>query len=476
MNNSLKFIFYHSILLLALIASCTSDDTKDINEDTEENTNEDEEVTETTFNQTIEWIKTFGGTNEDSALSVVEATDGGYVLAGYTQSTDGDLTGKTATDSDFWVLKLTKDGAISWSKTYGGTGDERAEKIIATKDGGYIVVGYNRSSDGDVSQNEGLQDYWVIKINASGELQWEKSFGFGGIDRAFSVIQTEDNGYFVTGFFDVSLSNGGGNDDGPSSASKNKNTQKHGVGEFWGIKLNEAGETEWRRYFGGNDNDRSYDVVQTKDGGFLMIGSSESESGSADVSDISVNLGSYDYWAVKIDAQGNLVWEKTYGGTEIDVAYGIAAVGDGTYIIVGDARSADVNVSNAKGNADLWIIRIDDNGNMLWEKAIGGTQFDTGRGIHKTKNGHFIITGNSRSNDVDLDKNNGQSDILSIVINDKGDVLWKSIVGGGQAEFATGCIETTDKKFVIVGNSESDDLDIPENKGSKDLILIKYKE
>lgn len=466
MNNS-NPIFYCSLLFLAVFSfiSCSKDDTK---EDT------GEEDTEAVFDLSIEWTKTFGGSNEDSALSVVESTDGGYVLAGYTQSTDGDISSKTATDSDFWVLKLTKNGDISWSKTYGGTGDERAEKIIATKDGGYVLVGYNRSNDGDVSINEGLQDFWVIKIDASGELQWEKSFGFPGIDRAFSVIQTSDDGYFVTGFLDVSLSDGEGND-GPTASKATKNSTKHGVGEFWGIKLNAAGDKEWRRYFGGADNDRSYDVIQTTDSGFLMIGSTESKSGDADVSDISVNNGSYDYWAVKISSKGDKVWEKTYGGSEIDIAYGIAPVGDGTYIIVGDSRSTDINVTDAKGNADLWIIQVDDSGNLIWEKTIGGTQFDTGRGIHKTKDGHFIITGNTRSNDVDVTKNNGLSDALSIIINSKGDILWKSIIGGSKQEFATGCIETTDNKILIAGNSESDDFDIPNNKGSKDLILIKYK-
>ena len=221
-----NLIFYCSILFIAMFSfiSCSSDDTKSVDE---ENIVEEED-TEPVFDLSIEWTKTFGGSNEDSALSVVEATDGGYVVAGYTQRTDGDITTKTATDSDFWVLKFTQDGDISWSKTYGGTSDERAEKIINTNDGGYAVVGYNRSSDGDVTANEGLQDYWIIKINASGELQWEKSFGFAGIDRAFSVIQTTDNGYFITGFFDVTASDGGGND-GPNDSknSLKQNSQKH---------------------------------------------------------------------------------------------------------------------------------------------------------------------------------------------------------------------------------------------------------
>ncbi|KAA1247284.1 hypothetical protein [Aquimarina sp. RZ0] len=458
--NISKLFAYKLIFLIGScsVISCSSDDTPRTNPVTVTDPDID-------FTGTVEWIKTFGGSNEDNALSLVETDSGEYILAGYTQSNDGDITSKTTTDSDYWVLKLTQKGEIVWSKTYGGTGDDRAEKIIKTTDGGYALVGYSRSNDNDVSENEGLQDYWIVKLNATGDIQWEKSFGFSGIDRAFSVIQTNDGGYFITGFLDVTASGGDGNDD-----NDRKNTpQKHGVGEFWGIKLDAAGNKEWRRYFGGTDNDRSYDVIETEDNNFLMIGSSESVD-----FDITASKGSYDFWVVKVNAAGDKIWEKSFGGSEIDVSYGIAAAGNGKYIIVGDSRSNDGDISNANGNADLWIIQIDTNGNLIWEKSLGGTQFDTGRDINKTQNGNFIITGNSRSNDGDIDQNKGQSDILNILIKSNGDVLWRSTTGGTEAEFATGCIETADKKIVVVGSSESSDLDVQNNKGSKDAIIVKY--
>jgi len=411
----------------------------------------------------VDWVKTFGGSNEDNALSVVETTDGGYAIAGYTQSIDGDVTDKTAPDSDYWLLKLNQDGEISWSKTYGGSGDDRGEKLIQTSDGGYVMVGYSRSNDEDVAVNAGLQDYWILKVNASGDILWEKSFGFPGIDRAFSVVQTNDGGYFITGFLDVTASGGEGNDD-------KSNFSKHGVGEFWGIKLDASGEKEWRRYFGGTNNDRSYDVVQTDDNGFLMIGSSESID-----FDITNSKGSYDFWAVKVNSEGTKIWEKSFGGVEIDVAYAIAPTGNGRFVIVGDSRSSDGDITNAKGNADLWMIQIDGNGNLIWEKSIGGTQFDTGRGINKTQSGGFIITGNSRSNDVDITQNKGQSDVLNLIIDATGEVQWKTTTGGSKAEFGESCIETNDKKIVVVGSSESSDLDISNNKGSKDVLIIKYK-
>jgi len=298
--NTSKYSYHKIIFLIGICAiiSCSSDNDAPAAPD---------------FSGTVEWIKTFGGSNEDNTLSVVETTDGGYTLAGYTQSNDGDITDKTTTDSDYWVLKLTKEGAIVWSKTYGGSGDDRAEKIIKTSDGGYAVVGYSRSNDNDVSANEGLQDYWIVKLNATGDILWEKSFGFAGIDRAFSVIQTKDNGYFITGFLDVTASNGDGNDQKNAS-------QRHGVGEFWGIKLDANGTKEWRRYFGGTNNDRSYDVVETENNEFLMIGSSESDD-----FDISETNGSYDFWVVKVNAEGTKIWENSYGGSEIDVGYAIAS-------------------------------------------------------------------------------------------------------------------------------------------------------
>ncbi len=410
-----------------------------------------------------DWVKTFGGSNEDNALSVVEATDGGYVFAGYTQSIDGDITDKTASDSDFWVLKLSTDGETLWTKTYGGTGDDRAEKIINTTDGGYALVGYSRSADEDATVNAGLQDYWIVKIDAEGTIQWEKSFGFAGIDRAFSLIQTQDGGYFITGFLDVTASEGAGNDDKSGAI-------KHGVGEFWGVKLDASGEKQWRRFFGGTNNDRSYDTVQTDDGGFLMIGSSESID-----FDITNSKGSYDFWVVKVNSEGTKLWQKSFGGTEIDIGYAIAATGDGKYIIIGDSRSADGDISEAKGNADLWMIQIDGQGNLLWKKSMGGTGFDTGRGIRKMQDDGFIITGNSRSNDIDVPQNKGQSDIWNIIIDATGDIKWNVTVGGTGAEFGEDCTETTDKKIIVVGNSESTDFDVPNNKGSKDAIIIKYK-
>ena len=137
----------------------------------------------------IEWVKTYGGSNEEDAVVIKETTSGGYIVLGYTKSTDGDITDKTTTDSDLWLIQLTNGGDIQWSKTYGGSDDERGTDIVNTTDGGYIMVGYTRSNDGDITENAGFYDYWIVKLNNQGDIQWQKTYGFSGNDQANSVIQ-----------------------------------------------------------------------------------------------------------------------------------------------------------------------------------------------------------------------------------------------------------------------------------------------
>ena len=140
------------------------------------------------FSGELVWVKTYGGSNEDDAIDIVQAYDGGYVVLGFTNSNDGDVTGKITTDQDYWLLKLNQDGDILWDKTYGGSENDQATGISKTNDGGYIISGFTASSDGDVSENAGFQDYWIVKVNTTGDIEWEKSFGFIGQDQALSLI------------------------------------------------------------------------------------------------------------------------------------------------------------------------------------------------------------------------------------------------------------------------------------------------
>jgi len=422
----------------------------------------------------VDFVKTFGGSDEDDAVSIVQANDGGYVVLGSTKSTDGDLAGRSGNDSDYWLLKLSETGEKLWSKTYGGSDSDVATSISNTSDGGYILTGYSESSDGDATINAGFQDFWVVKIGASGTIQWEKSFGFPGQDQAYKVLQTSEGNYFVSGYFDIGACDPDpdilcpGNDlQGNGQTTRNT---RHGVGEFWGILMDSNGNKIWRRYFGGSNNDRSYDAVQTNDGGFLIAGASESFD-----FDITDDKGSYDFWTVRLSATGEKLWTKSFGGSEIEIGYALTKTLDGNYIMVGDTRSADGDVSMNKGNADAWVVKFDDNGTIIWEKSYGGSEFDSARGIRQMDDGSFVITGSTRSDNGDVSSNNGQNDQWIFIIDSNGTITYQANVGGSDLDLGNDVIYTSDDKIVAVGNTESSDGDISINRGTKDFVVIKIK-
>jgi len=434
-------------LMFFSIVSCTSDDSIKINSLTGE----------------IEWQKTFGGANDDIARAIIETSDKGYAIIGYTNSIDGDITDKTVAENDFWVLKLDPNGIIEWQKTYGGSGDDQGRAIIQTSDGGYAITGPSKSADGDGSNNEGQHDHWIVKLDAQGNIQWEKSHGFSGHDHSRSILQTNDGGYFIGGYLDVTASGGLGNE---------TVTTKHGVGEFWAQKLDATGNLEWRRYFGGTNNDRIFKVLQAHDGNFLLIGSSESDD-----FDVNNGNGSYDVWVIKINTKGSMLWEKSFGGSGIDNGHAAVKTNDGNYLIAGTAISTDGDISNSKGNSDAWIIKINDSGELLWEKSFGGSGFDaawaidSGKGIFSS----YIIAGNSKSSDGDITSNNGENDFWVLKIDTTGKLLFEKSLGGSGLDFAYGVIETFDQKIVVVGETESTDKDITSNKGGKDIWIAKIK-
>jgi len=428
-------------------------------------------IPEETFTGEIEFVKTFGGSNEDDAVSVVQSDDGGYAVLGSTKSNDGDLVGKIGNDSDYWLLKLDSNGNKLWSKTYGGSNDDAATNITKTSDGGYLLSGYSRSVDGDVTTNAGFQDYWLIKIDSSGNIQWEKSFGFAGTDQAFKIFEMSNGNYFATGYFDIGacfpdLCPG---NDVQDTIQVDRNPQ-HGVGEYWGILMDSNGNKLWRRYFGGTNNDRSYDAVETNNGGLLMVGASESND-----FDITDDKGSYDFWAVRLSENGDKLWTKSFGGSEIDIGYAVTKTLDGNYIMVGDTRSSDKDVTISHGNADAWVIKFDDNGNKIWQKSYGGQEFDSARSIQPLEDGGYVISGSTRSNNGDISNNNGQNDLWIFIIDEDGAMAFSATFGGSNLDFGNHAIQVNNNKIIAVGNTESNDIDIPSNRGIKDLVIVKLK-
>ena len=407
-----------------------------------------------------ELVQTFGGSKNDVAKSVVATSDGGFAVLGYTQSMDGDVIGKTTENYDFWVLKFNSDALLEWNKTYGGTGDDRGNSLIETSDGGFALLGYSDSVDGDVTTNNGNRDFWVVKIDAFGTLTWQKSFGYAGADEGMSIIETSDNHFILSGVLDVTASGGEGN--------LGRFSTRHAGGDYWSIKITPTGNFVWSRYYGGSFNDNPAGVVENASNNLITVGGSDSN----DV-DITNNKGSYDFWVVKSTANGDIVWEKSFGGSEIDEARGIVSSGDGNHVIVGDTRSNEQDVSLNNGAADLWLVKISDDGEVLWNSSIGGSNFDVGRSIDLTFDGGFIIAGSSRSSDGDVLQNQGQNDAWIVKINAFGELLWETTVGGSEIDFAYDSVQLNNGSIIAVGETNSSDGDILENKGFTDVLIIK---
>ncbi|WP_320814968.1 hypothetical protein [Flavobacterium sp.] len=410
------------------------------------------------FNGEVQWVKTFGGADEEIIRGVCATSDGGVVVVGNTKSSGGDITDKRYLEEDIWLSKYDVNGNLLWSKTYGGNLDDLGYSVIENDDLSLTVAGYSKSSDGDVPTNLGMHDFFIFKTDSNGNLIWKKSYGFMSHDHAHKIISTSDRGYFVTGYADY------------SGIVRSANVILHGVGEYYGIKLNSVGEKEWDIYFGGTQNDRVFDVVESKDKGLIMVG--YSESSDFDVTD---NHGGYDYWVIKINSTGNLVWKKSFGGSGLDQAYGIAKSINNTYLIAGTSNSTDGDISSNKGNNDVWVINIDDNGNKIWDKSFGGTGFDFANSIKAMSNGNFVISGHTRSADLDINENKGENDFWALTISQSGYLLWQKTFGGSSYDFAYDATETADNGIVIVGETESNDYDVIENKGIKDLLIIKVK-
>ena len=442
----MKYFFNISLITLLSLGSCSNENG----------------ISLTSKEIKVDFVKTFGSSRNEVGQSIVDTKDGGYAILGYTQSVDGDInTTQTSIQYDFWLLKFNHNDELEWQKVYGGSKDDRAYKIINTNDGGFAITGFSKSDDGDVTNNEGFEDIWVIKTDNNGNIQWKTNTGFLGTDQSFSLIQTSDNGFFIGGILDVTASGGQGN-------TRTIATQ-HAGGDYWGIKINDSGSIAWRRYFGGTNTDTCYDVIETEDGYFL-VGSSDSTD-----TDINNNKGSYDFWLVKIDKTGNLLWEKSFGGSEIDEARAITKTSDGNLIIVGDTRSTDKDIVSNNGAADMWILKISpNNGSIIWQKNYGGTSFDVARSIHKTKDNGFLISGSSRSNDNNI-VNKGQNDAWIVKLNNNGDLIWQKTIGGSNIDFCYDAIQLNNGSIIATGESSSNDLEITTNKGFSDLLVIKLK-
>jgi len=409
----------------------------------------------------IQWQKSYGGSLNEYAYSMEQTTDGGYVVAGYASSNDGNVTGThNSPYPDYWVVKLDNNGVLQWQKTLGGSNNDLAYSIAQTMDGGYILAGWSSSVNGDVTGHHGStanDDYWVVKIDETGNLQWQKSLGGLDIDDARSIIQTSDGGYMVVGY----------------SYSNNYDvTDSHGGGDMWAVKLNNTGAIEWQKSLGGSSYDMALAVQETS-GGYVIAGSTTSNDGDV----TGFHGGGWlfgDYWIVKINTDGDILWQKALGGSGEEVAMAIEPTSDGGYIVAGSSNSNDGDVSGNHGDNDYWIVKIDNLGEIEWQKSLGGSNEDTATDVKQTTDGGYIVSGMTKSNDGDVTGNHGgENDYWIVKLDNLGEIEWQKSLGGGGYDFSYGIRQDADGGYVIAGSSDSNDGDVTGNHGMSDFWIVK---
>ena len=292
-----------------------------------------------------DWTRTFGGSGYDCGYAVQQTSDGGYIITGVT-----DYYG--AGNSDVWLIKTDVLGDSIWTKTFGRSGSSSGSSVQQTSDGGYIITGSTYSYDS-------WTDVWLIKTDTLGDTVWSNTFGGGRIDVGYSVRQTSDGGFIITGF-----------------------TQSYGAGDtdVWLIKTNVSGDTVWTKTFGGSSGDEGKSVRQTSDGGYIITGYT-----------YSYGAGDRDVWLIKTDASGDTVWTKIFGGSNDDRGFSIQQTSDGGYIITGWTQSYGA------GSYDVWLIKTDASGDAVWTNTFGGGDDDYGFSVQQTSDGGFIIAGSTES-------------------------------------------------------------------------------
>jgi len=361
-------------------------------------------------NAQIEFQKTYGGASYDYGFCAQQTTDGGYIVAGSTNSYG-------AGGYDIYLIKTNAAGDTLWTKTYGGAATDWVNSVKQTADGGYIITGYVHSF------GAGGADVYLIKTNAAGDTLWSKTFGGVMDDYGYVALQTFDGGYIVSA---RAKSFGAGNTD------------------VYLIKTNPNGDTTWTKTYGGGGADAGYAIQQTLDSGYIIAGTTAS-----------FGAGGNDIYLIKTNSSGDTLWSRTYGGTGDDQGFGVQQTTDGGYIVAG------MTTSYGTGSYDVVLIKTNSMGDTLWSKTYGGGGDDEGWGVQQTTDGGYIVTGYTSSFGA------GGYDVYLIKTNSSGTAIWSKAYGGTGNDYGNSVQQTTDRGYIITGQTNSF------GAGGGDVYLIK---
>ncbi len=409
----------------------------------------------------LQWQKSLGGSLDEYGSDLLILTDGNYLLLGNSRSSNGDIAPNhgSPTTWDICLLKTDPVGNLLWKKSYGGSYNESASKIIPTSDGGFIFIGSSASADGDVSGHHGfasISDVWVVKLNAAGVISWQKSYGGALQDDGSDILETT-GGYLFSG---------------STNSTDGDVTGYHGHGDTWVVKIDYTGNILWQKCYGGSQNEAGGTLTATTDGAFLLASYTNSTDG-----DVSMPFkGFNDAWLVKISASGAIIWDKSVGGNKSDAISKVIANADGTFFLAAYTGSDDLPGAHRNEQiyeGDGWCLLLDKDGKIIWQIAFGGTRNDAVIDAVKTADGGYLMTGESSSVNGILCPQHAENDVWMVKMDNAGNVEWNRLYGGSGFDFAGVLKMDAAGNYLVLSNSYSADGDLTNNRGGCDLWLAR---
>ncbi|TPG29775.1 T9SS type A sorting domain-containing protein [Flavobacterium pectinovorum] len=453
-----------------------------------------------TYPQDIIWEKSYGGTHADYLFDAQPTADYGFILAGSSASNKtGNKSDDNHGDLDYWVWKMTEKGELDWQKSFGGSGFDLLQSIKTTNDGGFILAGTS-NSENSFQKNEpckGLTDFWVIKLNASGDEQWQRTIGGNSSEELLCAFQTRDGGYIL----------GGSSSSSPLSISDikpdakaftttkadlySKSEKSRGNMDYWVVKLDKQGVIEWQKTYGGQYADLLKSMEQTTDNGFILAGYSNS-SQSGEKTDSNKGIG--DVWVIKINDVGEILWQNSYGAEGDEQPYVIHQTSDGGYIIgaISNSKNPLTSLGGIVGNGtDYWVLKLDEDGGVIWSKTYDFGKTDVLTSLVENKDDHTYLIGGYAQSENRIPRNgivgkvtntlvkekDGINDYIALKIDEKGEELWKKTVGSAGEDILRKLVETRDGGYLMAGTSNSGaSKDKNSSIGSSDFWVVKLKD
>ncbi|NHM06557.1 T9SS type A sorting domain-containing protein [Flavobacterium sp. CYK-4] len=397
------------------------------------------------YGQEILWEKSLGGRHADYLMDAQATPDYGFILAGSSLSKNsGNKIDDNEGDLDYWIWKMDENGELEWQKSFGGSGTDLLQSVELTIDGGFILAGTSNSNKSayKIEDGKGLDDFWVIKLNAGGGQQWQRTIGGSGQEKLQRICQTKDGGYIL-----------GGSSDSDKSGDKQRDS--YGSLDYWVLKLDNEGKIEWQQTIGGIYLDELRSLDQTIDSGYILGGYSNSPKSGVKSED---NIGVGDYWIVKLDKRGNVEWQRTIGGNRDDQLQVIHQSHDKGFLLAGSSDSESTfekRVSNGKGS-DFWVVKLKQDGEIFWQETYDIGKTDILTSLFENADGSILLGGFAKSEEeIGVTDYKGINDYVAIKIKENGEECWRKSVGSSGEDILKKVIETRDGGYLLAGASNA---------------------